>query len=147
MVIVLHGGAMNVAAISFFQEWSGHEFVYVDWVVRILPFFILTAIVALFSILLLHVKGESWEGTKDYFEKLMQARNYERETERSMEQYSSSAMISALPKSAVYKTFHHWSLLIFFTNPWCIVIQLSHPADKEGRILTWGTHSRTCCRA
>lgn len=64
------GGAMNVAAISFFQELSGHEFMYIDWVVRILPFFILTAAVTLCLMFFFFTsKGERLEGTKDYFEK------------------------------------------------------------------------------
>lgn len=64
------GGAMNVAAIQFFQEWSGHEFMYVDWIVRILPFFILTAILTLSLMYFFFTrKGEKLEGTKDYFEK------------------------------------------------------------------------------
>ena len=64
------GGAMNVAAIQFFQEWSGHEFMYVDWIVRIIPFFILTAILTLSLMYFFFTrKGEKLEGTKDYFEK------------------------------------------------------------------------------
>ncbi|MDO4474634.1 MAG: SLC13 family permease [Eubacteriales bacterium] len=64
------GGAMNVAAISFFQEWSGHEFMYFDWVIRILPYFILAGVVTLLIMFAMFTrKGEALEGTKDYFNK------------------------------------------------------------------------------
>lgn len=64
------GGAMNVAAISFFQEWSGHEFMYIDWLVRIMPYYIISTVVCLLMLLFIFAReGTQLEGTKDYFEK------------------------------------------------------------------------------
>ena len=67
------GGAMNVAAIQFFQEWSGHEFMYVDWIVRILPFFILTAILTLSLMYFFFTrKVRNWKEQRTTLRKLMQ---------------------------------------------------------------------------
>ncbi|MBO0452554.1 MULTISPECIES: SLC13 family permease [Enterococcus] len=61
------GGAMNIAAISFLEEYTGHEFMYVDWIVRIAPYFILLAILSLIGMLLLYGKSSPLKGTKEYF--------------------------------------------------------------------------------
>lgn len=62
------GGAMNVAAISFIEEYTGHEFMYIDWIIRIAPFFIIAAIAALLYMLLSNKKAEPIKGSKEYFE-------------------------------------------------------------------------------
>ena len=62
------GGAMNVAAISFLEEAVGHEFMYIDWVIRILPYFIISAIVMLLMMIFMFKKTEQIQGTKEYFE-------------------------------------------------------------------------------
>ncbi len=61
------GGAMNLTAISFLEEYTGKEFMYVDWVIRIAPYFIIAILVLLGCMLLLPVKVKSLEGTKEYF--------------------------------------------------------------------------------
>lgn len=63
------GGAMNLTAISFLEEYTGHEFMYVDWIVRILPYFITAAVVLLICMLLMPMNREvkSLEGTKEFF--------------------------------------------------------------------------------
>lgn len=62
------GGAMNVAAISFLQDLTGKEFMYIDWVVRILPFFIITAVIMTLTMLFMYRKADAINGTKEYFE-------------------------------------------------------------------------------
>ncbi|MDD3402372.1 MAG: SLC13 family permease [Hespellia sp.] len=63
------GGAMNVAAISFIEEYTGHEFMYIDWVIRMLPFFVIAAAVSLAYMLFISKHSEPINGTKEYFEK------------------------------------------------------------------------------
>lgn len=63
------GGAMNVAAISFIESHTGQEFMYIDWVIRMLPFFIISAIVALIYMLFISNNCEPIKGSKEYFEK------------------------------------------------------------------------------
>lgn len=62
------GGAMNVAAISFMEEYTGQEFMYIDWVVRMAPFFLIAAIIALIYMLVISKQAEPINGTKEYFE-------------------------------------------------------------------------------
>lgn len=63
------GGAMNLAAISFMEEYTGHEFMYIDWVIRIAPFFIISTIATLIYMFVICKHTEPINGTKEYFEK------------------------------------------------------------------------------
>lgn len=63
------GGAMNLAAISILEEHIGHEFMYVDWLIRVTPFFIIISVVMLISMLLIPVQVKTLNGTREYFEK------------------------------------------------------------------------------
>lgn len=62
------GGAMNVAAISFLQDLTGKEFMYIDWIIRILPFFLVSTVVMMMTMLFMYRGAEPLNGTKDYFE-------------------------------------------------------------------------------
>lgn len=62
------GGAMNLAAISYLEEYTGQEFMYIDWVIRTLPFFILGIIVLLAYMLLMPKEVKMLNGTKEYFQ-------------------------------------------------------------------------------
>ena len=66
------GGAMNVAAISFMEEYAGHEFMYIDWIIRIAPFFVIAAGVSLLYMLGISKNAEAIKGTKEYFEQSYQ---------------------------------------------------------------------------
>ncbi len=61
------GGAMNLAAIQYLEEYIGTEFMYVDWLIRMLPYFIVSIIILLIYMLLMPRKIQYLEGTKDYF--------------------------------------------------------------------------------
>lgn len=61
------GGAMNVAAISYLEEFTGKEFMYIDWIIHIIPFFIISAVVMLISMLFMNKGTRPLDGTKEYF--------------------------------------------------------------------------------
>ncbi|MCF0128607.1 MAG: anion permease [Pseudobutyrivibrio sp.] len=63
------GGAMNVTAISFIENYTGIEFMYVDWLVRMLPYTIIATVIVLIMMILRPMKVSSLEGTREYFEK------------------------------------------------------------------------------
>ena len=63
------GGAMNVTAISFLESYTGKEFMYVDWLTRMLPYTIISTIVVLCMMIFRPMKTSSLSGTKEYFEK------------------------------------------------------------------------------
>lgn len=63
------GGAMNLTAISFLEKYTGHEFMYIDWITHTGPVFIFVVIVMLVSMLLTPNKVESLEGTREYFKR------------------------------------------------------------------------------
>ncbi|HKK95080.1 MAG TPA: SLC13 family permease [Anaerovoracaceae bacterium] len=61
------GGAMNQAAISALEEFTGNEFMYVDWIIRVTPYLIIASLVLLACMLALPLKVKKLEGTKDFF--------------------------------------------------------------------------------
>lgn len=61
------GGAMNIAAISYFEAHTGHEFMYIDWIVRMAPYFVILTASSLAFMLLMPSKVKNLEGTKEYF--------------------------------------------------------------------------------
>lgn len=63
------GGAMNVTAISFLENYTGKEFMYIDWLIRMLPYTILATVVVLCMMIFRPMKVNSLSGTKEYFEK------------------------------------------------------------------------------
>ncbi len=63
------GGAMNILAISFLEQSTGKEFMYIDWLTRMMPYTIIATIVVLAMMLLRPMKVTSLEGTKEYFQK------------------------------------------------------------------------------
>ena len=62
------GGAMNITAISFIEEYTGKEFMYVDWIARMLPYTIIATLVILLIMMVRPMKVTSLSGTKEYFE-------------------------------------------------------------------------------
>ena len=61
------GGAMNITAIDFIEKYTGEEFMYVDWIIRMLPYTIVAAIVVLLMMMFKKRKVNRLEGTKEYF--------------------------------------------------------------------------------
>ncbi len=63
------GGAMNITAIKFIEDFTGTEFMYVDWITRMLPFTVISTVAVLATMLLKPMETTSLSGTKEYFEK------------------------------------------------------------------------------
>ena len=63
------GGAMNITAISFIEEFTGSEFMYVDWIKVMLPYTVIVTVIVLIAMILKPMKVTSLEGTKEYFQK------------------------------------------------------------------------------
>lgn len=63
------GGAMNITAISFLEEYLGHEFMYVDWIVRIIPYLIIASAVLLVGMWMMPMEVKRLDGTKEFFDK------------------------------------------------------------------------------
>lgn len=63
------GGAMNQVAITALQEFTGKEFMYSDWLIRILPYTLIAGVVMFFGMLLLPMNRQvkSLDGTKEFF--------------------------------------------------------------------------------
>lgn len=62
------GGAMNLTAISILEEFTSHEFMYVDWITHVGPLFIVvTAATLAYMIFGMPSGTKVLDGTKEYF--------------------------------------------------------------------------------
>ena len=61
------GGSANLVAISYLENICGHEFMYIDWVSRFLPFLLLTMLLNLAILLAIKLPVNKLANTKDYF--------------------------------------------------------------------------------
>lgn len=61
------GGAMNVTSISALQDYFGIEFMYIDWIKRIIPLLVVLTIVGILMVLAIPMKVKRLEGTKEFF--------------------------------------------------------------------------------
>ena len=61
------GGAANLVAINYLETMTGHEFMYVDWLVRFMPFLVVILLLNLLFLFSLKLPVSHLKGTKDYF--------------------------------------------------------------------------------
>ena len=62
------GGAMNVTSISALQDYLGIEFMYIDWIKRVIPFLILLTILGIAMVMFMPMKIKRLEGTREFFQ-------------------------------------------------------------------------------
>lgn len=65
------GGAMNITAITYLQKYTGCEFMYVDWIVRNVPYMLLVTVIMLVCMLRIGKGCAPLNGTKEYFNNLL----------------------------------------------------------------------------
>ncbi len=61
------GGAMNLVAISSMEEYTGQEFMYIDWAFRMMPFLIVMLIIIAIYLFCIKLPVKQLGGTKEYF--------------------------------------------------------------------------------
>lgn len=61
------GGAMNVTSISALQDYLGIEFMYIDWIKRVIPFLIVLTILGIVMVMFMPMKIKHLDGTKEFF--------------------------------------------------------------------------------
>lgn len=65
------GGAMNITAITYLQKYTGCEFMYIDWLVRNVPYMIIVSLVMLLCMQHIGKGCAPLAGTKAYFNRLL----------------------------------------------------------------------------
>lgn len=66
------GGAMNLISVGYLEDLLGHEFMYTDWIVRLLPILAMLTVVDILYFMIIKPKGVALSGTKEYFRQLYQ---------------------------------------------------------------------------
>ncbi len=62
------GGAMNLVTVSYMENLTGHEYIYLHWVLRFLPIMVVLVAINLIYLLFFCKKGVDLGGSKEYFE-------------------------------------------------------------------------------
>ncbi len=66
------GGAMNLTAVTYMEEFTGQELMYIDWFKHMFPFVVVIYVVILALFLLTPLKQKTLDGTSEYFKGLYQ---------------------------------------------------------------------------
>ncbi|MFI3171775.1 MAG: SLC13 family permease [Eubacteriales bacterium] len=61
------GGAMNLVVVEYIEQYTGQEFMYMDWVVKFFPIMVVLIISNLLFVLHIKPKNMDLEGSKAYF--------------------------------------------------------------------------------
>lgn len=61
------GGAMNLVVVDYIEQYTGNEFMYMDWVIKFAPIMLLLIVSNLAFILFIKPKNTDLEGSKEYF--------------------------------------------------------------------------------
>lgn len=62
------GGAMNLVTVSYLEDLTKNEYIYLHWVIRFLPLMIVLVLVNIFYLLCFCKKGEVLGRSREYFE-------------------------------------------------------------------------------
>ncbi len=135
------GGAMNITAISFIEEFTGKEFMYVDWLTRMLPYTVMATVAVLAVMLLKPMKTTSLSGTKEYFEKCYAELGPMKKDEKISLVLFVAAMLGSFVRPLYAKLLPglvpaYLFLLLGFLN--FIIIS----AEKKELLLTWDKAQR-----
>ncbi|MFI3173381.1 MAG: SLC13 family permease [Eubacteriales bacterium] len=61
------GGAMNLVVVDYIEQYTGTEFMYMDWVIKFAPIMLLLIVSNLLFVLFIKPKDVNLEGSKEYF--------------------------------------------------------------------------------
>lgn len=66
------GGSMNLVVVNYIEEFTGEEFMYIDWVVRLCPVVLVMLLLNLVYLFAVKVPVKQLPGTRDYFKEKYQ---------------------------------------------------------------------------
>lgn len=61
------GGAMNLVVVDYIEQYTGQEFLYIDWVIKFAPIMLVLIVSNLLFVLWIKPKNVNLEGSKEYF--------------------------------------------------------------------------------
>ncbi|MFI3214302.1 MAG: SLC13 family permease [Eubacteriales bacterium] len=61
------GGAMNLVVVDYIEQYTGTEFLYMDWVIKFAPIMLVLIVSNLLFVLYIKPKNVNLEGSKEYF--------------------------------------------------------------------------------
>jgi sodium-dependent dicarboxylate transporter 2/3/5 len=61
------GGAMNLVSISYIEELTGNEYMYIDWVVRMMPMLIIISLINIAYLFSMKLNRKELNGSKEFF--------------------------------------------------------------------------------
>lgn len=129
------GGGMNLVSIGYIEELTGNEFMYIAWVVKMLPFLIAIFFGVLLYIMHMKSDAESLPGAKEYFG------NKLKELGKMTHDEKVAAVLFVVPVALAFGRPLFQSLLPQFTSSYtfivCAIFAFILPGSIDGKMLTW----------
>jgi sodium-dependent dicarboxylate transporter 2/3/5 len=132
------GGAMNLAAISALEEFTGNEFMYIDWVVRVTPYLLIASAVLLLCMLAMPMKVKKLEGTKDFFTTNYKALGPMKRDEKICGSLFILGLLGAFTRPLYASILPGFGPAYIFLTIGFISFFIK-TEDKKGYMLTWST--------
>jgi len=129
------GGGMNLVSIGYIEGITGQEYMYIEWVIRMMPFLILITIGCLFYIRNMKSEETSLPGAKEYF---VSKRN---DLGKMKADEKIAAVLFVVPVILAFARPLFQDLLPGFTSSYafivCALFAFLLPGRVDGKMLTW----------
>lgn len=129
------GGGMNLVSIGYIEQITGQEYMYIDWVWRMMPFLILISIGCLIYITRMKSDANTLPGAKEYFEKKLHDLGKMTRDEKL------AATVFVVPVVLAFARPLFQDALPSFTSSYafivCALFVFLLPGSVDGRMLTW----------
>lgn len=129
------GGGMNLITIGYIEQLTGVEYMYIDWVLKMMPILIVVTIGCVFYMFTMKSEATTLPGAKDYFEgeykKLGKMTNAE----------ILSGLLFLVPVILAFTRELYKDLLPSLTSSYVFIVfallAFVLPGTIEGRLITW----------
>lgn len=129
------GGGMNLVSIGYIEELTGTEYMYIDWVWRMMPFLIVLSIGCLFYIRRMKTDADILPGAKEYFVEKLKERGAMTKDEKV------AAVLFVVPVVLAFARPLYQDLVPSLTSSYvfivCALFAFLLPGSIDGRMLTW----------
>lgn len=129
------GGGMNLITIGYLEEFTGVEYMYIDWVYKMMPILIVLTIGCVFYMFTMKSESKTLPGAKDYF-----VGEYAKLGKMSKEEVLSGVLF-LVPVILAFTRELYKDLLPSLTSSYVFIVfallAFVLPGTINGRLITW----------
>lgn len=129
------GGGMNLVSIGYIQQLTGVEYMYIDWVWRMMPILIVLTLGCYFYMIKMKSETEALPGAREFYES-----EYRKLGKMSKEEIL-SALLFLIPVILAFTRSFYKDLVPALTSSYVFIVfaifTFVLPGSINGRLLTW----------